>query len=53
MKNLVYIFCISIIFSQKAPYFDEKRAMDLLIKQCDFGPRHPGSAGHKKMKIFL
>ena len=53
MKNLVYIFCISMIFSQKVPYFDEKRAMDLLIKQCDFGPRHPGSVGHEKMKIFL
>ena len=31
----------------------EKRAMDLLIKQCDFGPRHPGSEGHEKMKIYF
>jgi len=41
------------IFSQQIPYFSEKRAMDLLVEQCDFGPRYPGSVGHEKMKVYL
>lgn len=28
------------------PAFDEKRAFELLQKQCDMGARHPGSPGH-------
>ena len=27
--------------------------MNLLIKQCDLGPRYPDSKGHEKMKDFL
>ena len=50
-----FIILISIVFcyGQNAPSFDGKRAMDLLITQCEFGPRFPGSKGHTKMKIFM
>ena len=40
-------------FGQNAPPFDGTRAMSLLLKQCDFGPRYPGSAGHEQMKKFM
>ncbi len=53
MKIFFYFICTSMIFSQQIPYFSEKRAMDLLVKQCDFGPRYPGSVGHEKMKVYL
>ena len=35
------------------PVFDSKQAFIYLEEQCDFGPRHPGSTGHEKMKVFL
>ena len=53
MKIFFYFICIGMIFSQEIPYFSEKRAMDLLVKQCDFGPRYPSSVGHEKMKVYL
>ena len=40
-------------FGQNVPLFDGKRAMDLLITQCAFGPRFPGSNGHTEMKKFM
>ena len=40
-------------FGQNVPLFDGKRAMNLLITQCEFGPRFPESEGHSKMKIFM
>jgi len=43
------IFC----FGQDIPAFDGSRAMDLLKKQCSFGPRYPNSDGHGKMKLLL
>ena len=33
--------------------FSGERAYDLLIKQCDFGPRNPGSPGHEAARKFL
>ena len=53
MKLLFYLISLSIIYSQEIPYFSEKRAINLLYEQCDFGPRHPGTVGHEKMKIYL
>lgn len=35
------------------PAFDGARAYDLLVKQCSFGPRNPGSAGHRAALDFL
>ena len=40
-------------FGQNTPPFDGKRAMDLLITQCAFGPRFPGSTGYLHMKKFM
>lgn len=35
------------------PTFDEKNAYAQLVRQCDFGPRNPGSSGHSKCRDFL
>lgn len=35
------------------PAFDEEAAFALLERQCEFGPRPPGSAAHAEMKIWL
>lgn len=36
-----------------APAFDGGRALDLVRKQCSFGPRNPGSEGHRRCLEFL
>ncbi|MDZ7316119.1 MAG: M28 family peptidase [candidate division KSB1 bacterium] len=36
-----------------APRFDGARAFQLLEAQCQFGPRAPGSEGHRKCREFL
>lgn len=33
--------------------FDSSKAWAQLIKQCDFGPRTPGSAGHRQCRDWL
>ena len=38
---------------QSAPPFDEQSAFNYLVKQCDFGPRNPGSVGHENCKDYL
>jgi hypothetical protein len=35
------------------PVFDRDAAFRLLAKQCDFGPRVPGTDGHDKTRAFL
>ncbi len=35
------------------PAFDEKNAYAHLVRQCDFGPRNPGSMGHLKCRDYL
>jgi len=39
--------------NQAAPTFDGERAFYFLEKQCEFGPRAPGSPGHKKCLDYL
>ncbi len=39
--------------AQTVPQFDGKRAYRYLVKQCDFGPRNPGSVGHEKAQAYL
>ena len=53
MKLALLLIYVSLSFSKEIPYFNEKRAMQFLHDQCDFGPRHPGSHGHEKMQVFL
>ncbi len=33
--------------------FDSEKAFDYLLKQCEFGPRYPGSKGHLEFKNYL
>ena len=33
--------------------FNAQRAFDMLEKQCDFGPRPPGSVAHRETQNFL
>ena len=57
MKSIIrYSFCFLFIicfthlaFSQ----FDKNRAYDYLKKQCEFGPRFPGSSGHIPTRDYL
>lgn len=35
------------------PKFDADKSFAMLKKQCDFGPRPPGSEAHRKLKDFL
>ena len=53
MKRGLLIIFFGLHFSQEIPHFDANKAMNLLEKQCSFGPRYPGSEGHHQMKIFL
>ncbi len=53
MNKFYYLFIIALIFSQDTPYFDGYKAYEYLKKQCEFGPRYPGSEGHAKMKKYL
>ncbi len=47
---LPFFLCCSL---SPRPSFDEDRAFQCLLEQCDFGPRNPGSAGHLKAKNYL
>lgn len=35
------------------PVFDQSAAFELLERQCEFGPRPPGSLAHEEMKLWL
>ncbi|MBL7074043.1 M28 family peptidase [candidate division KSB1 bacterium] len=39
--------------SQTVPQFDDDSAFGNLVRQCEFGPRNPGSEGHRKCRKFL
>ena len=50
MKNFITItvFLSSLIIAEEVPQFDGERAYGFLKAQCDFGPRVPGTSGHRK-----
>jgi len=52
-NKIIIILTISLCYGQEIPSFDGNRAMDLLIAQCDLGPRYPESKGHLLMKSFF
>ena len=35
------------------PVFNEEKAFNHLLAQCEFGPRNPGSDGHMKTKKYI
>jgi len=52
IKYLSVIFLL-IGCSGKNYFFDEDRAFRYLVRQCDFGPRNPGSDGYYKCREFI
>ena len=46
--TVIFLSCQSDV-----PKFDEGRAFDYLIAQCDFGPRNPGSEGYYACLDFM
>ena len=38
---------------KNVPVFDSRRAFQLLVKQCEFGPRNPGSKGYRLCLDYL
>ncbi len=50
------LLCVAVLWlfvSQPPPRFDEARAFGHLLKQCEFGPRNPGSEGHRQCLRYL
>lgn len=55
-KNIIIIlvFSFHLLFcTDGIPQFDEQKAFDYLEKQCEFGPRNPGSDGAKNCLEYL
>jgi len=50
---LVSSFCPTLHALSAQPTFDADRAFKYLQKQCDFGPRPPGSTAHKQTLDYL
>ncbi len=53
MRILILIFFIYSCEKNDIPQFDGKHSYDLLLKQCEFGPRNPGSIGHLQFSKYL
>ena len=55
-KNTIIImfFSLQLFFcSDGIPQFDEQKAFSYLEKQCEFGPRNPGSEGAQKCLVYM
>src|SRR3990172_175378 len=50
---LLVAILVSGCSSADIPDFDRENAYRFLVKQCDFGPRVPGSDGHRQCKEYL
>ena len=50
---LIFIFFINNCEKNDIPEFDGKHSYDFLLKQCEFGPRNPGSIGHQQFSKYL
>jgi len=53
---ITFILVLTLFFSSKSsaqPVFDSARAFKYLQKQCEFGPRPPGSNAHKETRDYL
>ena len=52
--NLFIVLYVAIAGCQtKIPSFSGEAAFTHLVNQCDFGPRNPGSAGHKSALKYI
>lgn len=61
IKFIVFLLAHSIViftgtrggWSRAVPQFNGSSAFDYLKKQCEFGPRNPGSIGHRECSKYL
>jgi len=56
MKNIILVLLCNLIISNDismVPSFNGDQAFEYIKKQCDFGPRYPGSEGHTKLADYL
>ena len=56
MKNIIFILLIGFLFTNQnieVPSFDGNQAFEYIKKQCEFGPRYPGSLGHQQLSDYL
>ncbi len=53
LYSLFYALCPIPCASSAQPIFDAGRAFKYLQKQCEFGPRPPGSPAHKQTRDYL
>ncbi|MBI90267.1 MAG: hypothetical protein CMG60_09310 [Candidatus Marinimicrobia bacterium] len=53
MRLFILFIFIFLSCGPSGPKFDEDNAFQYLIKQCDFGPRNPGSEGYYKCLDFM
>ena len=56
MKNIIFILLIGFLFTNQnivVPSFDGDQAFEYIKKQCEFGPRYPGSLGHQQLSDYL
>lgn len=56
VKTYLLLFFALFLFTNcggGGPAFDENQSFDYLLKQCEFGPRNPGSEGYEACKQFL
>jgi len=53
IKNLLIIFLFFSACKSEIPSFVGDNAYQYLLKQCQFGPRNPGSQGHKLTSAFI
>ncbi len=49
----IIIFGCSKQQSVEVPHFSGVKAFQYLEKQCEFGPRNPGSTGHNEFANYL
>tara|TARA_Y100001970_G_scaffold201522_1_gene245230 strand:+ start:3989 stop:4882 length:894 start_codon:yes stop_codon:yes gene_type:complete len=52
MKNIIIIIFINLLFTNNLT-FNGDSAFEYLKKQCDIGPRYPGSDEHKELVTYL
>ncbi len=53
ITTLLFVAFSAVGCQSAAPAFNGEAAYDLLLKQCEFGPRNPGSEGYRQCKTWL
>ncbi len=53
MHKKLIILLLAVGIAQSIPYFDGDIAFSYLKKQCEFGPRYPGSKAHLELKDYF